>query len=1134
MPAPLVLAFPDEFSKSKKITNPRCCLNNQAPTLRRVNSRAGWRLWFTLVSCLAWLMLTAPAPAVNYTWTNTTTGTWGYWTNGILWNVSGDYPGSNTAFQGAFFTNNSSVAGGSYTNVLNLGPAAFVGMMVLSNGNSGQAWLVITNAAGSGTVQLNVTNLTLGSGADLVLGAATGGSSILSNTGLLNWYGSNGVIYLNNGGQFITTNAIIIGSGISNVTATVATQSGAGNAGVWNLGGQNLTVGTGAATGDVLAVNGGIISNVGVVSLGVNTLGNSITISNGGQFISGQVSIGTVGASGSNNLYAVGGLGSVSTVSNNFVTIGAAGNANTMTVTNANLWVGGLTIGNAGGSNLVNVLSNATLTVSNTELQLGYSGLGANLWNINGGVVSNVASIEIGRGATVLGNSVTVSNGGQLLGGNVYIGYNGGASNNIFNVGGFGAISTVSNGQVVVGNNANGAGGGNSLNVTNANFTTSGGITVGSGASNNVVTVSSNANWNLLSQSLTIGSGQATGNVMTITAGGTVTNVGVLNVGGASTGSGTLTLSGGNLFVQSLLVTNTLNGGPTNSVFNFSGGTLTTSNAAGQTASLIKLGATTFTVNSTWNMLGGVNTISNVGGVASTFTIGNGVSNALVAVASNAVWNLGAMALTIGNGAATGDLLLVNGGTVTNAGNVIIGGLATSFRNGIWVSNGANFFSGNVTLGNAAGASSNYYNVGSLGSGSTVSNGAITVGNTGAGFNTMTVTNATVLSGALNVGSSSSNNSVTIQAGTTWNLLNNSINVGTGGGQGTGNMMTVDGGGVAGGVVITNVNTLNVGNPTLNGGIQSGNQFILTNGANLYIVGVAGNQGIAVGALPGGQGNDVTSNNLFKVDGGVAGSVISNAGSFTIGTSVGTSSSNQVILANATMVNMQGMTLQGSNDVFSVLGGATVGFAGGAQAITVLGTSNLLLVNGGVVTNVGKLVVSGFADSLIITNGGNFTLVTGNGNGSSIAGSNNTLKVTGGSTFNDQVVSATTFFIGTAGGIDFNNQLLLDNGTFTANQIITVGSAGAGQVSNALIVLNGSQFVNGNPINVGVNANSSNNYFTVGGGAAAVTVSNNGLVTIGGSGGGFNTMTVTHASLWTSGLTVGSGSSNNVVSVLKM
>ena len=103
-------------------------------------------------------------------------------------------------------------------------------------------------------------------------------------------------------------------------------------------------------------------------------------------------------------------------------------------------------------------------------------------------------------------------------------------------------------------------------------------------------------------------------------------------------GTGTFTLNpGGTLVVNQLLVTNSVPGGPTNSFFNFNGGTLITSNAANQVAFNEYLPVNQqFNISGTWIAAGGSNLITAIPGGS---FFGNGLGIILNAGASLIVTN---------------------------------------------------------------------------------------------------------------------------------------------------------------------------------------------------------------------------------------------------------------------------------------------------------------------------------------------------------------------------------------------------------------------------------------------------------------------------------------------------------------
>ena len=211
-----------------------------------------------------------------------------------------------------------------------------------------------------------------------------------------------------------------------------------------------------------------------------------------------------------------------------------------------------------------------------------------------------------------------------------------------------------------------------------------------------------------------------------ITNGGNLT-ANQFNVG--PTNRSTLILTnGGLLTVQQLLATNVACTTLTNSIFNFNGGTLTTSNNNGLASSILVASNATWTVNGNWTMNGGTNVIMSVATnyvITATTTnpqataniyVGNVANNLTMAVNSNAVLWLpvpagvgsNAMSLVVGNGNATNNVLMVNGGTLIatnnkslgNQGTINVGYSSGSVSNQIIITNGGQIFSYGAGGGN--------------------------------------------------------------------------------------------------------------------------------------------------------------------------------------------------------------------------------------------------------------------------------------------------------------------------------------------------------------------------------------------------------------------------------------------------
>ena len=456
------------------------------------------------------------------------------------------------------------------------------------------------------------------------------------------------------------------------------------------------------------------------------------------------------------------------------------------------------------------------------------------------------------------------------------------------------------------------------------------------------------------------------------------------------------------------------------------------------------------------------------------YIVGNGVSSqAVTLVGSGALWT-NAADFVIGSGSATtGAVVTVNGGSLRLAG-LLVGSNSASFSS-LLVSNG-----GSVTE-----------------------------------------------TGAATIGSGGSSNSVTVAAGSLWNLGNNVLTVGNGSNQLTINRSSV-----------TNVNGFTVGNFSslliTNGGqLWSISNVGFTGTSNSFTV-VGGGSGAPASVLNYGggyvQGNGLGT--LFRIDGAgvTGGAIVTNAALFAVNSGLGDS----LIITNGgelfigPNVSQIGGAAGASNNSFLVVGGVATSmlvFAGADSFYIGNGantTNNTLRIDGmGVngsasAVNLGNILVgTGTAaknNSIIITNGGQLSSF----NATTIGGNGNQLIVAGGGVNVTSVWSYTangTLTVGT--GASTGNVVRIDGagnlgGAIMTNvSAITIGTNGA--VNSQLIVTNGGELFAG-PVTVGYGSGSSGNVYVVNGGVAGAMASNT-LITIGSGGSGYNQMFVSNATV---------------------
>ena len=728
--------------------------------------------------------------------------------------------------------------------------------------------------------------------------------------------------------NFRSGGAVTIGNNYSNNTVTVLSNS------TWNLAGQTLKVGDGTATGNMLTINAGTVTNTGIVTVGGSSAGangNSLTITNGGGLFGDSFQLG-MGATSISNSLTVGGAGATSYLTTTKTTsyIGESkSSGNTMTTTNAVIVTPQLFLSHNGGTNnMLTVLANTYWNFSNGKLNIGDANGGGgtavnNVMTVNGGVVTNVASIEMGSGGQgSVGSSLIVTNGGQLfVNGATSTGYSPGSSSNTFNVGGSGASCTVSNGGALTVGNSSIA---DKMNVTNANLWSAGLTSGGVAGSNNVVNVYADTTWNLLNAAINVGvSTVCSSNAFNI-YGGIITNVNGVNLNG-----------------------------------NF--GTMTVTNARLWTANAVSVGYASSTNNT-------------------------------LTVLTNVVWNFNNGNLNFGTSSGNpckGSVFVVNGGVVTNVAAVITGnnGSSKTLDSSLTVTNGGQLFiNGAVTLGSLVN-SNNSFNVGGLGAPSTVSaGGAVNVGGgdlgSGSVLCTLTVTNATLRSLGGSVGiNSSTNNTARVQAGGYWSTLGSALTVG---GTSTGNLMFVQSGGIleanslitsaGAGNLITNsggIYQFTTATPTITTNNNAGGSIFLNSGViafrNVTTANVTNN-------WKGSQLTNITFSgaNAFRLN-----NATNNAGGagqqtywFDSGTGFGAT-------------NYAGLEMVGGNTAYTN-GSVTIGTNGW---LTFSDTTNIMW---GAVTNYGRMTVNNssvtFTNGLVLNSSPNLTMIWASNSSVSVNG----------------------------------------------------------------------------------------------------------------------------------------------------
>jgi hypothetical protein len=541
--------------------------------------------------------------------------------------------------------------------------------------------------------------------------------------------------------------------------------------------------------------------------------------------------------------------------------------------------------------------------------------------------------------------------------------------------------------------------------------------------------------------------------------GGMILTSNLVGTGAVTVASGgTYVMAGSNAFRGDLLV-------------NCSGlGKLLISNADALGSNSVVVSNGTLQISSTAFNLGGVNQ-PNLSGLVT---------------GSGSIWTNTAI-FKLGTNSGFNTLTIANAGRMYNGAVVAIGDNGSSNTavvkdGGLW-----NLKGSTLTIGKGF-ATGNVVRLD--GTGGVITNAPLEVGTLAGRDNKLVVTNnGTVYSTASTIGVRSTNNTVLVGGGGTWNLGGVGLTIGDGQGSGaTGNVLRVDDGGV-----VTNINPLYVGywaNSQLNGlVITNGGRVHVVNGTSAHQIGysdasnnyiiIEGSNSVGPATLSG-NGADTR----FYVGGPGAGwgswvrvgsggliSLPANAGGLRAGFNIGNNyiiitNGGQVITGNSTTPSFNNCVgYQSSNNYAIVTGNngiqpSTWNGGGAIFDIGNAGTGNWMRVeDGGLVTNVGVMTVGtgapGSGNSLTLTNGGR-AYVTG-------------------------------LTLAAAAGNRLNGVGVYDGGMLSgSNYPISIGIAAAGTGSNSLTVGVGGTVTNAGTLQVG-NTTSSNQLYLSGG---SLSVSN--------------------------------------------
>ena len=555
-----------------------------------------------------------------------------------------------------------------------------------------------------------------------------------------------------------------------------------------------------------------------------------------------------------------------------------------------------------------------------------------------------------------------------------------------------------------------------------------------------------------------------------VTDGGVITNVGLLRQDSGNTSI--VVSNGGQVYATSAdMIRATLN------TF-WVGGT----NAAGIQARMTLSGANGFT--------------------HSTYTC---ISNTITVAADGILTAAGAIGIGRSYGSTTGScnsLIITNGGLVRSLGGTIGTGTGC-FNNWAWVG-GTNPVTGAKStwdLGNSV-LRLVYNGVGEVSNmlivaaGGIVSNAsAIYLGdvvyNSGQPYYSMLiVTNGGSLYAPVQVGQYSSSNSAVITGnGSLLNNMGSEPNIGRDK-NADGNTLRVDGQGVAGGAILTNVVSLNVGSvQNAAGNHANGNSMIITNGGKVYtlpaginkigynsyatqqetsrnsllVTGAGSGWDLAGGSLNIGymyNTGESGTGNVLRVE---SGAVVTNAGAVIVGYAVagsGSTSNSLTVGANSTLLATSLTVGSGAGTVI----GNSASIAGllEANALVCGATGNTISNIGGVYqfTTAAPTITPNDPGSVALADGViSFRNVTNANVRANWVASLTNISFSGVNTFrlnnatNNTVTNQTYTFNNTGVATNYAGLEMVNGGTAYTNGSVTIGTAGWLTFSNTAAIM---------------------------------------------------------------------------------
>ena len=326
-------------------------------------------------------------------------------------------------------------------------------------------------------------------------------------------------------------------------------------------------------------------------------------------------------------------------------------------------------------------------------------------------------------------------------------------------------------------------------------------------------------------------------------------------------------------------------------------------------------------------------------------------------------------------------------------------------------------------------------------------------------------------------GAGMNENGLVIEGGVgvaTWNLGGRTATIGSAGLLNTGNYVRIDGAGLPGGAMMTNLGALFIAG--------NGSSLTLTNGARVFGTPAFSDLRLGNNGTLDCNNRLVITPDCFFDGGGTAPRLLVGEGN--------KGTNNTALIDGGVLTNAGGVQIFGTNSGFTVKNGGALYSKG---ALTLNASSNFLLLDNGLASFAGSVSV-GSRCQIEAANGSRLvTLSTESVIGSGAATVFSSVRIAGGSTWDSRTTGNVGIQLGSGGAA--SNTFIIDNGVVTNCGRLLIGDTG-GRYNTMTITNNGRFYEVGGTRYIGASPGALGNRVLIAGGAGVTSLWDVGVITL--------------------------------------